>query len=605
VLSGIGRGPSYVYFSGIVNRSQPRRAFRLRPRVVEAVRTAFRLAIITLVATAALVAVIDGLARSVSEHYESHIRLVLGAIAVVVMAAGAWSRFSKFLATWSTASRQPVIAHAGRLPAQDLFGSRATLVSRYGERGVKAFLYLFIYPQLFIVRAIEEARIVEQTLRLEVSLTLDIAAFSGGSSGQSSLIIPLIRTNKGDLLDNLELRDAQDISLATLPQADIKALISFALEGLFQSAYADVIGPTDPQAHELLGELDLLASTIDPVPEIAASIVDKLEKLESGSTLSDEQKGFAKRLKDACRFLAESYVVAVEAPYPEGCRHLIVRYSKSMPVFTEANTAKSRWRLRLGLRPDRFHIPIHLQSLSRSYHFRMNATPGQYVSRCFLAELDSLERVEPADIAPHGTNTRERQPVVRYSNNGLPWAHIYTKYFNLEPRDLSAFVKFYEVPPGILGAAALVTLATTALIITFTFARVSEGGETGSDLPALLLALPAILASWVGYKSDSDNLLRTSLTARVGLILAGTLSFASALLYIIQRTGKWQEPHWTVSLLGGTLALGRASVYWVLLSAAALALTVVLGRTLWVRGRRYMGIVRALSMRDYSHLARS
>jgi hypothetical protein len=176
------------------------------------------------------------------------------------------------------------------------------------------------------------------------------------------------------------------------------------------------------------------------------------------------------------------------------------------------------------------------------------------------------------------------------SGQGLPYAHLYTGGFRFRKFfSLATVVKFGEIPPGALAGTTVIALVSAALITTFTLLGLPKRGAVA---PAILLATPTIAASVLGFAADSESLLRSSLAARLGLVIAGLLSFGATLLYTAQSQGALTKPAWRVGLLGSSVYF-TASLWWLLLSLLAVALAAHMTWLVSVRMHGYMNAVRA------------
>jgi hypothetical protein len=116
-------------------------------------------------------------------------------------------------------------------------------------------------------------------------------------------------------------------------------------------------------------------------------------------------------------------------------------------------------------------------------------------------------------------------------------------------------IKLREIPPGASGAAAIIALSSAAIISFFALTHLGLGinpdvagleekqaeqikATLNSDVPALLLALPAFVGVLIGSWLDLSRLRRASLTTY--LALGGTmfLSLTSALFFVFDANRK-------------------------------------------------------------------
>jgi hypothetical protein len=234
-----------------------------------------------------------------------------------------------------------------------------------------------------------------------------------------------------------------------------------------------------------------------------------------------------------------------------------------------------------------------------SYHFQMTGPAGQYVEDHYLIRIGSngAEPVRQTDFSD--ANPR---PYLRIRHHrGLPNAHFYARRLNTSDAfGLSTIVTFAETPPGVLGAAIAVSFATSVLVTAFMILGVtrSNAAQLNTDLPALLLASPAFATSVIGFKTDGDSLLRTSLSSRLGLLVSGILSFCSALLYIAQLKGHLTKPSGALSFADGLLSFKPVNGWWVALAAFSILCSMYMAVAVVARTRRYTLAVERKGMLD-------
>ena len=151
-------------------------------------------------------------------------------------------------------------------------------------------------------------------------------------------------------------------------------------------------------------------------------------------------------------------------------------------------------------------------------------------------------------------------------------------------------VTFSERPPGSSASATITALA--ALIFIWVIGHLLSNRETtSSDLPAILLTIPAIAASWFGLASDGKTLVGTSLHARLSLILSGCLSVASVVVYLLQsETFGSSSPARTHLHAHMTLA-GVSDLEWVVLLILAFVNFLFIVRHFTTRVVRYMRLI--------------
>ena len=289
-------------------------------------------------------------------------------------------------------------------------------------------------------------------------------------------------------------------------------------------------------------------------------------------------------LRRFCDFCADHYFIVVEAELPKGSR-LSLRYRRTVPEYGRTADWNDRVRVRLGLSPFRYSIPLKLPFEAPSYHFSMLGVPGQYLAHEALISTQTGEQIDPTAF----DGVSPKPSLQGRHDSGLPYSHLYLRGLHkAEVIDMSTRVEFDEIPPGALGGACVVSVACAVLI--WFFALIQPGLQKGlaspSDLPALLLAVPAFAATWIGQ--SVDRILRSSSSAYMGLAISAVLSIASALLYVANSS---QRSFYTIKKLTffrGLVSLKDVDVSWFILALAASVLAAYLAELLRDKVRAYM-----------------
>lgn len=153
-------------------------------------------------------------------------------------------------------------------------------------------------------------------------------------------------------------------------------------------------------------------------------------------------------------------------------------------------------------------------------------------------------------------------------------------------------LRLTEKPPGILAPATTVAFATLmAIWLVAVTTGSGRGGPPGTDLVALVLALPAVGSTGLGlYSSGGSHGLR-SMTGLVSLAVSLLLSISAISMYLVRyKDGHLPQPQ---SLLPHKLSIYLLRDYWWigLVTLAAANCSVVLG-TLLMRLMRYGALIR-------------
>jgi len=161
---------------------------------------------------------------------------------------------------------------------------------------------------------------------------------------------------------------------------------------------------------------------------------------------------------------------------------------------------------------------------------------------------------------------------------GQHFGHFYARYFPEFAKGETPRVRFRfrEVPPGSLIRAAVTAISSFALI--WVVAYVSAFRDPNTDAPVLLLAFPAIAATWLGFESSSRNLLEGRLAARISLIVTVMTSLAASALFVIDKATPDAELVWA----GGVSFLWIEEVKWSILLAVSFANAIYLAYLYWL-----------------------
>lgn len=430
---------------------------------------------------------------------------------------------------------------------------------------------MLMRPDLYMQRAVVDAEIHHQ--KLMVTTSLDIYIPHRYRIDDKLVLIPMAWARKGELFQDLEVKDKAGHAISILSRWETKALISLIVQQLFRLAYCDGQPPATGEQKARCAAVRDCVWMDDAEPQDGMQSTLRAARVEAmqANTFNETVHRNLLRL---CLLFGEYYVLLTRVKVNP---HAIVRYGKTTPLYAELgsikeNPVKYYIRLLLGARPHRIVAPIDLPFMVSSYHFRLTGEPGLYVKSHYLLDMDRNRQILNRDFEKRPNP----KPSVRLEEpSGLPYAHLYVRNFSfVHDRRMATVITFNEVPPGTLGMASVVSAVTSALLVGFTIVREhhQELAKINS-FPPFLLAFLALLASWLGFSSDREVLLRASLLGRLGLIATTVLSLASALLY---TAGQWlNKPVFTVSLIGGNW-VPRVNAWWFALSSISLALTATL-----------------------------
>jgi hypothetical protein len=189
----------------------------------------------------------------------------------------------------------------------------------------------------------------------------------------------------------------------------------------------------------------------------------------------------------------------------------------------------------LGAKPVEVEIELANASTCQSYHLRIAGPSGLYLSEQTPIDFDNAV-TKTAKGAPTPPHCRFRRRL------GQAHAHFYSRYFPETAAEERPRIKFQylEVPPGSMFRATATAFACLALV--WLVGWLSKMANNPSDVPALLLAFPALAATWLGFDAPSKRLLEGTLSARFCLLATGILSISGSGLFMLQAARGQADP---------------------------------------------------------------
>ena len=483
---------------------------------------------------------------------------------------------------------------------QQLLDARVRASLRYSPEALDLFSRMLQDSSKYAARAIEDVEVCEGCLRLQTVMEF---ALSNGpvkkmrESKRSVMLLPLIKLAKGATLDNLEICDCEGRHVSALLQDELYGLLAIVIESLFRSAYIN--GEED-------GPLRKLSRVEDGVLQSLIQVVCNPERIESkdiSSTIrlldggweasppsstevpDPSEKDAARYLRDLCEFFADNYLIAVEAEIPVGSR-LSMKYCRTVPLYEQTAELDNRWRVRLGLSPRSFTVPLTLPFQVPSYHFSLAGVPGSFVASQKL--IKPPDEVIEQETFKHGN---ARPFLSTKCESALPYTHLHTRGLQrFVPIDMWTRVEFEEVPPGALGGALVVSSACAILIWFFTLVQPGlRGRPDAGDLPALLLTVPAFAATWIG--NSVDRVQRSSISTYIGLGVSTIVSIGSSLLYIANASHRSFFTIGSFTFYHGLVRLKHVDATWLLLALIASIMSAYLAETLRDKVSGYMRLL--------------
>jgi hypothetical protein len=484
---------------------------------------------------------------------------------------------------------------------------------KYSNEVLYLFQRMLQEPSRYLTRISETVEAGEGCLNLDVVMDYafnDRTTEMVAKSGEQMILIPLIKLKKRIMLDNFDIRDADDKHVAPLLQEESNGLIATVITNLFRLAFMSdtpgEIGRKLTDAEERLrwslinlachvdrvnpAAKNAILSLLDTTPANSAdparvSVADpgKISAADSGK-VNVADPTILDSLRRFCDFWADHYLIVVEAELPRGSR-LSMRYGRTVPEYGRTADWNDRLRVRLGLSPFRYSIPLRLPFDAPSYHFSMLGVPGQYLAHESLIYTQTGKKV----LATAFDHVAPQPALQARHDSGLPYSHLYMRGLHrAKVVDMSTRVEFDEIPPGALGGACVVSVASAILIWFFALTQPGLRGGLGSpsDLPALLLAVPAFAATWIGQ--SVDRILRSSSSAYMGLATAAALSITSALLYVANSSRRSFDTIKNISLFHGHVSLKDVDISWFILAFVASVVAAYLAELLRDKVRSYM-----------------
>lgn len=410
--------------------------------------------------------------------------------------------------------------------------------------------------------------------------------------------LPVLQPVKGDLVDNFRLIDSSGNSLTNLSYLETVELAAIGLRAL-------LIAATGKQQSQWKGTRAAELILLDLIARRGPS-----DAKWAKSTLKSGLRRLEGRPSRDAKDLIRAYLGALSNAYPIVAvvpkdlvvmNRVLLRYEQTVMPSSQSVGWNGRWRIWLGVRPSRITIPVDLAKTAGSYHLRISGPAEKYVVEQILRCGDCGARIHRAgqryDTAAcehaRGNGDPGDSHFHLRGRFGQNFTHLYMRGYATQAFRGTKFeilVRFNETPPGSRAAAAVTSL--TALIFIWVIGHLTSNDEivSNSDLPAVLLALPAVAASWFGLAAGSEALVGSSLHARISLISSGFLSVASVVVYLLQTAGLTASDKHLAKATHMTFA-GVDNVAWIVLLVTAFLSFLYISWHLLARIRNYMGLI--------------
>jgi hypothetical protein len=401
--------------------------------------------------------------------------------------------------------------------------------------------------------------------------------------------VPIATIRKGYLPNNFSIVARDGTALPTMAYGKVLILQLNVLEALIHAAFGDVDDRLErieaSESREPALEFkDVVRSARRHIAKYGAEGLESPGDSSVETTLRDLRRfplngpsgtEGLRRLEKFLRTYTDAYPLVADVPRLLLQHPLEIRFSEDVPLTASLEDWRDRLRMRLGLGPYKFNFPLFMHELADSYHLVVQAAPASYLfSQQIQDDKGTPLRVqEVCEKAEQGRQEWEPYTYMRLQHrHGLPYSHLYARGFGRRPTGpdgLTLQVRFHERPPGALGTATLLAGSLVAFISGIGWVM-SEHSSLGAatDLPALLLVLPGLVALLFGQDLRSATLATASLTARVGFLSTLVLSLLAILLYVGQATGRIVHSSVELSVLG--IPVPITDLAWLVLACLSL-----------------------------------
>jgi hypothetical protein len=500
---------------------------------------------------------------------------IAGALAAQVLAIAALAG-SCALFTYVTYVR-PMKSSSVRPPVQLLPLERAktlqdqALGTRFtNEEQARLFALCILEPQEVRQRVVESYTPSRRSVRQRVSVEVRIPEQLISDAKLEKLkfvYVPLLIPVKGRMQDQFDLYDGAGEAVSVLTYREYLQLTAQVLRLLLRAAYP-VGGAIELADDVRKAELSALAVIMQRRNQ-RGQIIDVTERtgwreLLTLSAATEETE----RIRDVATRLAQklstNYALVAIVPTQGTRRRFLLKYEQTVIPGLRLSGLRKRIGVALGARPVSLTIDLNNASTCQSFHLRVAGDDETYLgSQALLDAENTLRGRQRPHLTPPHYRFRQRL--------GQPYAHFYSRYFpdaamRIAPYGVTpererprARFQFFEVPPGSMIRAAASALACLALILSVGWI-ISDRPSPGTDVPAILLAFPAVVGTWLGFDAPSRRLLEGTLTARLSLVATVALSVTATAYYMALNSigGGVMGPMYP----DGVSVLGVTNVYW-------------------------------------------
>ena len=491
--------------------------------------------------------------------------------------------------------------------------ARSTFLRTSSSRVLAQLLRMVVDPAASVSRITETALYTDEKWVHEITRTLSFSA-------DSPIIAPIMRTRKGQLIDELSVQ-VNGNPTSTLPFLESQGAVAALIEVLFCQSFPDAYLEESEYA-KALDTILMACCSASPVGLEQRTHLD--ETLRSLQWRRNHPQLFAlqEALTQLIGFMLDYYFVFVHA-CPENSLPTKIRTSHSTPR-SDTLGGLNRIRMSLGLSVRDAIIELPLATEARSYHFHTTAPDGAYFYNLELHPLALAETDAPIEIKSFA-QSRQAIPKLSHTLSGRDFVHVYGRHLNGRLEDVTEegegrfgrddhsyrpavnrslnvwlYAQYHERPPGIL-AVLLPLSAYLAILVwgvgyfhgtVFLGERFHYIGQSHLIIPyfdptiirsnssslTILFGIPALVSGWIASRIDGKLLQRISLSSFFLLCWSVFNAGAAVVLAVSSNTARdpsvWSLPG-GVTLIHGTWAILMISTG----SAAAFCVLQMISRT--------------------------
>lgn len=452
--------------------------------------------------------------------------------------------------------------HDGDVDLTWVFDEQRDALHAENLAAVPALVRMINEPAHSRTRTVESISLQGRVISQQVSMELHLPPMRcpagqppGDSTGSvDEIYIPALVVRKPELIDNLTIVDAQGQPLSVLSYEETIKLVAVALHFLVVTCTVDRAPDGSLRRPDSLSdvwqtEALLLQLIYDLRPRDGAAVDRQIDKAFEwfGLSADDQPSERVTWLREFVTKLSFAYPVIVALPREENVSRVVISYKRTLIPALDISGFRGRLRLAAGLRPYKVGIDTALAHISKAYHLQVDGPASQYLMEQTLrCQTCGGDLTRNGVIVPqHHTDPRhthleyppggDRPFFHLRGKHGQAYAHLYMRGFAAgRDENLVFSASFGETPPGTL-ASATITAAVSCLLIGAIGHAETGGISHNSDIPPLLLALPAAAASWFGFHSDGEAVLRSSLAARCSLLIGGLTSLLAAVVFLVTK----------------------------------------------------------------------